>query len=145
MENDNSDATQIMDRVVENETITTETPTKPKRAPSTARNEHLAKARSARTEAYAKQKLALEKLKKLEEKGFDINELINREPVVEQIQSEASKQSEPEVVIKKKSKKKPKKKVVYYTESESDRTKKNQDIPNQDITYQNEISGIDDN
>ena len=40
MENDNSDATQIMVAVSENEITTTETPKKPKRTPSTARNEH---------------------------------------------------------------------------------------------------------
>ena len=59
MENDNSDKpTQIMD-IIENEVVVDPTTTpkaKPKRQPSTARNEHLARARSARVEAYCKTK-----------------------------------------------------------------------------------------
>ena len=127
MENDNSDATQIMDRVVENEITTTETPTKPKPKRATRQHviEHLAKARSARTEAYSKQKQALVKLKQLEDRGVDIEKLLEqKEPVVElplqSEESESESESEEEVVIKKKPKKKPKKKVVYYSESESE-------------------------
>jgi hypothetical protein len=127
MENEDStiESVPIMELINEVQTETPDESEQPKpqltkkgrikKPVSDKKKEHLVKARLAREAPYKKKDEAVMKLKKLKEKGVDINDLLSK---LDQVKEE-SESSEEEEQRKPKKKKHSKKKRVHYEYSSS--------------------------